>query len=199
MSVSTSPDDLLHLWFGKPGTSPLANSKQWFMKDDAFDQLLRDQFASTLEAAVRGELDGWKSTPRGRLALIILFDQLSRNMFRGNARSFAQDGLARALVLEALESGEDRKLIHVERYFLLMPLMHAEDVAMQRRCVTEFEHLVAESADDTKGLLTAALDYAQRHAAIVERFGRFPHRNVVLGRESTAEEKEFLQQPGSSF
>lgn len=199
MNAPTSPDDLLRVWFGEPGSPPLASSKKWFAKDEEFDGFLRDRFLGTLESGVRGELDAWKSTPRGRLALIILFDQLSRNMFRGSPRSFAQDALALALTLEALGAGEDRSLTPVERYFVLMPLMHSEDVVMQRRCVAEFEKLLAESPDEFKSLLASALDYAQRHAVIVERFGRFPHRNAVLGRESTAEEKAFLLQPGSSF
>lgn len=199
MSALASPDDLLRLWFGEPGSPPLASSKRWFMKDEAFDAALRDQFGATHEAGVRGELAEWRATPRERMALVILFDQLSRNMFRGSPRSFAQDGLALAQTLEMLAAGEDRALTPVERYFVLMPLMHAEDVAMQRRCVAEFEALLAGCPAELTGLMTAAVDYAKRHAVIVERFGRFPHRNAILGRESTPEEVEFLAQPGSSF
>ena len=199
MSPLASPDDLLRTWFGEPGSPPLASSKKWFMKDEAFDRALREQFEPTLEAAARGELASWRSTPRERVALILLFDQISRNIYRGSPRSFAQDALARALTLEMLASGEDRSLTPVERYFVLMPLMHAEDVAVQRRCVSEFEALLAGATEDVRGLLTSAVEYAKRHAVIVERFGRFPHRNAILGRESTPEEVEFLGQPGSSF
>jgi len=194
-----SSDDLLQVWFGDPQSPPLASAKKWFTKDEAFDRALREQFEATLEAAARGELASWKSTPRGKVALIILLDQLSRNMFRGSPRSFTQDALALALTLEVLASGEDRALGPAFRYFVLMPLMHAEDVAHQRRCVAEFEALLADAPEDWKPLLTNAVDYAGRHAVIVERFGRFPHRNAVLGRESTPEEVEFLKQPGSSF
>jgi len=199
MSALASPDDLLRAWFGEPGSPPLASSKQWFTKDDAFDRALRDRFEATLEAGARGELAAWRSTPRGRLALIVLFDQLSRNIFRGSPRAFTQDALALALTLDALASEEDRALAPLERYFVLMPLMHAEDAGLQRRCVAEFERLLAEVPEDLKGFLATAVEYAKRHAAIVERFGRFPHRNAVLGRTSTPEEIEFLKQPGSSF
>jgi uncharacterized protein (DUF924 family) len=199
MSAMASHEDLLLVWFGEPGGPPLAASKRWFAKDEAFDRALRDQFEATLEAGVRGELDTWRSTPRGRLALIVLFDQLSRNFFRGSPRSFAQDPLALEVALEVLASGEDHALTPLERYFVLMPLMHAEDVALQRRSVAQFEALLAETTGETKDLMTVAVDYAKRHAAIVERFGRFPHRNAILGRTSTLEEVEFLKQPGSSF
>lgn len=201
VSTHVDPEKLLHVWFGPPEQPPLAVSKQWFSKNDAFDQALRTQFEATLEAGVHGQLEAWKSTARGRLALIVLFDQISRNIFRGTSRSFAQDSLALEQTLDVLAKGEERFLTKIERYFVLMPLMHAEDVALQRKCVAEFEKLVAETPEpkDVRDLLLNALDYAQRHAVIVERFGRFPHRNAILGRESTPEEKEFLTQPGSSF
>lgn len=193
------PDDLLHAWFGAPGAPPLAAAKRWFTRDDAFDAALRERFGPALEAAIAGALDGWRTTSRGRLALIVLLDQVSRNIFRGTARSFAQDPLARALALEMLAAGEDRSLSPVERYFVLMPLMHAEDMALQRRCVEGFQALLDGAPEETRGLFESAVDYAQRHAVIVERFGRFPHRNAILGRDSTPEEVEFLRQPGSSF
>ena len=194
-----TPEDVLSLWFGEPGSPLKEISGRWFKKDEAFDREVRDRFEATLEAASRGACDAWKQTPRGRLALVILFDQLSRNMYRGDARSFARDGDALALSIEALDGGLDATLSPVERYFLLMPLMHAESVTVQRRCVTEFERLRADAAPDLEGMLDSAVDYAKRHAVIVERFGRFPHRNRILGRASTPEEQEFLEQPGSSF
>jgi uncharacterized protein (DUF924 family) len=201
MSIHAEPETLLHTWFGPPSRPPLEAAKRWFSKDEAFDRSLRTDFEAVLEAGIRGELAVWESTPRGRLALIVLFDQISRNIFRGTPRSFAQDPLALAQTLEALAKGEDRLLTPVERYFVLMPLMHAEDVAQQRKCVAEFEQLLSETPapKETHDLVVNALDYARRHAVIVERFGRFPHRNAILGRESTPEEKEFLTQPGSSF
>lgn len=200
MNTHASSDTLLQVWFGDP-EQPLAVSAQWFKKNEEFDRRLREQFEATLDAGVRGELESWTASPRGRLALVILFDQFSRNIFRGTARSFAQDHLAQKLAVEALAKNEEQSLTPVERYFLLMPLMHAENVEYQRRCVGEFERLVAETPEPKAihDLVATALDYAKRHAVIVERFGRFPHRNAMLGRESTPEETEFLKEPGSSF
>lgn len=199
MNEQATPDDLLNLWLGEPGSPPLALASQWYKKDEAFDRALRDRFEATLEAGVRGELGAWRSTPRGQLAAIILFDQLSRNMFRGTPRAFAQDALALALTTDALSNGSYEALSPIERSFALMPLMHAEDITSQRRCVAEFEKLAAEAPEELKKFLANSVDYARRHAAIVERFGRFPHRNETLGRASTPEEVEFLKQPGSSF
>jgi uncharacterized protein (DUF924 family) len=199
MSNLVTPEDLLTLWFGEPGALPLARSPQWYKKNDAFDQALRDQFNSTLESGVRGELAEWPTTPRGRLANIILYDQFSRNMFRTSARAFAQDGLAQALSLEAFENGHYEKLASVECGFVLMPLMHAENMTLQKRCIAEFQKLAKDAPEGLVGFHTSNVGYAERHAAIVERFGRFPHRNAILGRESTPEEIEFLTQPGSSF
>lgn len=187
-----TPDDVLDFWFGQP-------KEKWFAKDAAFDALLRERFGGALEDAARGDLDGWKATPRGRVALVVLLDQLSRNIFRGTPRSFAQDSKALALALEGLDNGDAAKLAPLERYFLVMPLMHAEDMAMQRRCITELEKLRAEAPSDLEKLFDDAIRYGGMHAAIIERFGRFPHRNAVLGRASTAEEEAFLREPGSSF
>jgi uncharacterized protein (DUF924 family) len=152
-----------------------------------------------LEAAVRGELDDWQTTSRGRLAKIILFDQFCRNMYRNTPRAFAQDALALALALEAFDNGHYAELQPVERGFVLMPLMHAESAEHQQKCVVEFKKLAAEAPADLVDYFANCADYAVKHAVIIERFGRFPHRNVILGRESTAEEVEFLKQPGSSF
>lgn len=194
-----NPDEVLVFWLGEPGAPPLAQRAQWYKKDEAFDASMRTRFAATLEAAVRGELNSWEATPRGRLAKIILFDQFSRNMFRGTPRAFAQDKLAAALALESFDNGHYEAVAPVERGFVLMPLMHAEDLEHQNRCVTEFKKLAAEAPEDLVAYFTSMVDYAVRHAAIIERFGRFPHRNATLGRESTPEEVEFLRQPGSSF
>lgn len=199
MQASTSPDDVLDFWLGPPGGHPLALAKLWFTKDEAFDHALRERFQATLEAGVRGELSHWQGTPRGRLALIILFDQFSRNMFRGSPRSFAQDALALGLARALLSSDDYRVLSPLERSFVLLPLMHAEDLPSQRQCIAGFETLVAEASEELAPYFANNLDYAKRHEAIIARFGRFPHRNVILGRESTPEEIDFLKQPGSSF
>lgn len=199
MSVATS-DDVLQFWFGPPGSPPLEGSTKWWTKSDAFDAEIRARFEDTIAAAAAGELEAWKATPRGRLALVVLLDQFSRNAFRGTPRSFAQDDRARDLALEALDSGEDRLLEPIERSFLYMPLMHSENADLQRKCIAAFERLCdVTTAPDLQKYTANNLDYAKKHAEIIERFGRFPHRNDILERESTPEEVEFLKQPGSSF
>jgi uncharacterized protein (DUF924 family) len=197
-------DDLLSFWFGPPDQTPEARGKRWFMRDAVLDEEIRARYGALAEAAAAGQLAGWLDNPRGSLALVVLLDQFSRNLYRDSPRAFAQDPQALAITRAALGRGHERALSWLERYMLLMPFMHAEDVAVQRESVAVFEELLAEaiaagaSASDLAAL-TTALDFARRHAAIVERFGRYPHRNAVLGRPSTDEELEFLRQPGSSF
>lgn len=177
-----SPDDVLGFWFGQPPA-------RWFKKDPVFDQEIRDRFGALHGEVVLGQHDGWLTTARGRLAAIIVLDQFSRNMFRDTPGMFASDPRALEIALEGLTRGDDRALSPAERPFLFMPLMHAEDRAAQDRCVELFAALGGEQG----------LDFAEQHRAIVQRFGRFPHRNAILGRTSTPEEVEFLAQPGSSF
>ena len=193
------PDDVLRFWLGPASGSPLANAPKWYTKDPGFDREIEGRFGSALELGARGALDGWKATPHGRLALVILLDQFSRNVYRDTPRAFAQDARACSDALEAIAAGDERSLTIVERSFLYMPLMHAEDVDLQRKCVATFERLRDDAAPDLRKFVENGLDYARRHADIIERFGRFPHRNVILGRTSTPEEIEFLKQPGSSF
>lgn len=199
----TSPEDVIHFWLGdvsRPDADPLAKAALWWKKDDAFDREIRERFQETLERGVRGELEAWESSPRGRLALVLLYDQLSRNMFRATARSFAQDPLARDHAKKAFDAGDDHALAPIEVSFLLMPFMHAEELALQQRAIAGFTKL-RDAADDEKlrKNFDSSVTYGGRHMKIIERFGRFPHRNEILGRASTAEEAEFLKQPGSSF
>ncbi|MBX3233318.1 MAG: DUF924 domain-containing protein [Labilithrix sp.] len=194
-----SPAEVLEFWFGPPGSPPLASSTKWYTKDAAFDAEVRARFGETHALAAAGKLDEWKETPRGRLALVIVLDQFSRNMYRGDARAFACDDRARDLALEALSTGEDRQLEPIERTFLYMPLMHAEDSDLQRKCIAAFAVLADKAPPDLQKYVANGLDYAKQHAEIIERFGRFPHRNEILGRDSTSEEVAFLKQPGSSF
>lgn len=193
------PEDILHFWFGGPGDPPLRNSERWYKEDAAFDAECAARFGGAIEAGTKGELDEWRKTARGRLALVVLFDQLSRNVYRGTPRAFAQDALARDIALEAVAAGDERVLSPVERSFLYMPFMHAEDVGLQHRCVASFGRLAAEAPADLKKYADNGLDYAKKHEEVIERFGRFPHRNAVLGRETTKEEEAFLKTPGSSF
>jgi uncharacterized protein (DUF924 family) len=183
MTESTTPDAVLAWWFA-PETKP-----EWFTGGAAFDAAVRDRLGALYARAANGELDGWAVEPRGLLALVILFDQVPRNVFRGTPRAFEGDARALALARLAVDRGADRGLTVDERLFLYLPFEHAEDLADQERSVALFRAL--GDAD--------YLDYALRHQVVIERFGRFPHRNAILGRESTAEELAFLEQPGSSF
>jgi uncharacterized protein (DUF924 family) len=188
------PDEVLTFWFGSdPNAVPDEVRERWFRKSDAFDGLCRERFLPTHEAAASGLLDHWRATPRGSLALVIVLDQLSRNMFRGTPRSFASDPAALAIAQDIVWRRWDSLLAPVERSFAYLPFEHSERLSMQRESVRLFARLVAYP--ETAGLL----DWANRHCEIVARFGRFPHRNAILGRVTTAEEAAFLLTPGSAF
>lgn len=162
---------------------------QWFKKDDNMDRQIAERFSDVLARAAACECFEWRRTAQGRLAEIIVLDQFSRNIYRNEARAFANDALALGLAQEAVANGADQTLSAVERNFLYMPYMHSESAAI---------HTVALQLFDQAGLENN-LDFEKRHKAIIDRFGRYPHRNALLGRPSTPEEIEFLQQPGSSF
>jgi uncharacterized protein (DUF924 family) len=189
--------DVLVFWLGDG--PPLANAAKWYKRDDAFDAEIRARFGDAIDAASRGELESWKTTARGRLAFIVLCDQFSRNVFRGTPRAFAQDALAVETTERALDAGDWNELACVEKQFLLMPLMHAEDRARQTRSVELFGKLAAEAPPDLVANAENAVKYARMHADVVERFGRFPHRNTILARETSPEEAEALKDPKSSF
>lgn len=161
----------------------------WFKKDDDFDRLLHTRFGQVWQAAAKGELAAWRRTVSGRLAEIIVLDQFSRNLFRNTPRSFSCDGMALVLAQEAVATGEDVNLTVEQRGFLYLPFMHSESAVIHQQAVALFREL--NNGDQ--------LEYELRHKAIIDRFGRYPHRNQILGRESTPEELAFLQQPGSSF
>lgn len=177
------PDTVLQFWFEE------IDPAQWWRVDPAFDAALAQRFGALHAAAQAGELWSWRGEPRGRLAEIIVLDQFSRNLFRGAARAFACDAMALALAQEAVAGGHDQRLPPQQRVFVYMPYMHSES----RRVHAEAERLFAALGVDDN------LDYERRHRAIVERFGRYPHRNEALGRASTPEELQFLTQPGSRF
>ena len=175
--------DILHFWFNE------LTPKQHFAKDAALDAAIGTRFGVTLEAAAKCELFAWRTTPEGRLAEIIVLDQFSRNIHRGTPRAFAADPLALALAQEAVAAGADMQLQFDQRAFLYMPWMHSESAAIH----AAGEPLMKERAPQHTH------DFELKHRAIVARFGRYPHRNAILGRASTAEELEFLKQPGSGF
>ena len=186
--------ELLQFWFGDPMPAQFASARAtWFTKDDAFDARVRDRFRATWEQAQKGGLDARRADAIPLLAFIVLTDQFPRNMFRGTPQAFATDGMALAAARVAVARGYDRMLPPVQRWFVYLPFEHAEDIAVQRASLRLFAGLAGE-ADSA-----SAIDYAQRHHDIIERFGRFPHRNAVLGRVSSAAEAAFLRQPGSGF
>jgi uncharacterized protein (DUF924 family) len=180
---------VLDFWFGP---SPLAPKAAWFRKDPAFDEVIRTRFSAVVEEALAGGLD-WPG-PRGTLAQILVLDQFPRNLFRGQSRAFAGDARALDLALGLIGSGEHLALQPLERWFVYLPLEHAEDLAVQDRSVALFTALGAEAPS-----MADALDYAVRHRDVIQRFGRFPHRNPALGRASTPEELAYLTTPGSGF
>ncbi|NJI24779.1 DUF924 domain-containing protein [Aeromonas veronii] len=194
---------LLALWFGDEADDVLRATRQaplWWGKNSKTDALLASRFGELAEAAAKGSLAHWADLPSGRLALILLLDQLPRNIRRGTPAAFAQDPLARDLCLKGLSIGADKSLSPLERVFFYLPLEHAESREQQVRSVSLFEALAAEQAGTpAQATFAGFADFARRHQVIIERFGRFPHRNDILGRTSTPEEAVFLQQPGSGF
>ena len=182
--------DVLLFWFGAP---PHAARDPWFRKDAGFDALIRARFGAAIDKALAGAYGDWCATAHGALARVLLLDQFTRNVFRDSAKAFAGDARALATAQDAIARGFDAALDPFERWFLYMPFQHSEDRAMQQRSLAYFGALAHEPG------LAGPLDYAKRHAEVIERFGRFPHRNAALGRPSTLEEVEFLHQPGSAF
>ena len=173
------PDEVLAFWRA-------AGPDKWFSKDDAFDAEIAARFLTTYEAAAAGQLTAWEETAETTLALAIVLDQFPRNMFRGSAQAFAADPIARGVAGRALAKGFDQQVSDEERGFLYLPFMHSEEVADQERCVALYQ--VLGDAENLK--------YADIHLDIIRRFGRFPHRNLVLGRTTTPEEQAFLQAGG---
>lgn len=187
-------DAILQFWFGKPDEADYGKSRKvWFTKNPEFDDEVRSRFLNVHNQAAASKLDDWKTTPQGCLALIILLDQFPRNMFRGQPQAFATDSQALAYARHAVTQEFDKELPKLQRWFVYLPFEHSENLADQRQCVELCEQLGDEPE------MREAIDYAYRHLRVIDRFGRFPHRNQILGRETTPEEAEFLKQPGSSF
>lgn len=185
-----APEAILEFWFGP---EPGAFRDEWFRADAAFDAVLARDFATAWQAACAGQLDGWPETPRGALALVLLLDQLSRNLNRDSPLAFAADPRARAVVNDALARGLDASLAPIERSFLYLPFMHSETIADQERGLDLYRALPDSDWRHRN------IDSATAHLGIIGRFGRFPHRNAVLGRESTEEELAFLAAEGRGF
>lgn len=172
---------------------------QWFAKDDAFDTELRQRFGATLAAARAGQLDTWTDNAECRLALIIVLDQFSRNIFRGEAESYAADAQALSLALEGIARGHDQAVLPMARIFFYLPLEHAEDLALQERAVALCEALQRDPKAEPQAFFDTTLDFARQHHDVIRRFGRFPHRNAILGRQNTPDEQAYLAQPGAGF
>jgi uncharacterized protein (DUF924 family) len=188
-----APGEILDFWFSER-VRPL-----WFEKDPAFDDEIRRRFGASLEAAAGGALDAWAETPESCLALVVLLDQFARNIHRGTPRAFAGDARARAAAGRAVERGFDRRVPPGWRMFFYLPFEHSEDRADQARSVALFRRLAEEQDGTARDGAIEQIQYALRHQEIIERFGRFPHRNLVLGRDSTPDELAFLDEPDSSF
>lgn len=181
---------ILDFWFGPP---PHAARAEWFRKDERFDAAIRASFGEAVGIALAGGYGDWCATPHGALARILLLDQFTRNVHRGTPLAFAGDERALATAQDAVARGFDRALDRYERWFCYLPFEHGEDPAAQERSLALFRALAEETGDPS------AYEWAEKHAAIIRRFGRYPHRNAILGRASTPEEVAFLQQPGSAF
>ena len=197
-SSPASAREVVDFWFGVPGSPEwLQQRPEWFRKDAVFDALVEARFGDLLERALHGKLEeesGEQALPLVLLARIIVCDQFPRNVWRGRPKSFALDPIALATARKLVDTVEERSMTPVQRKFVYMPFMHSEDLADQTRCVALFEALAEEASGEVE-----SLDFAVKHRAVIERFGRFPHRNEILGRRSTDEELAFLKEPGSRF
>lgn len=187
------PRDVLDFWFDP------AHAAHWFAADAQFDQQIRQRFGAAAVAAVQGQFDDWADVAESWLALLILLDQFPRNLHRGDARSWSADVKAQRFALSGLADGFDKSLPPLQRVFAYLPLEHAEDTGLQQRSVALFEVLHAQAPPEQRERYAMFLDYARRHHDVIARFGRFPHRNAVLGRSSTPDEVSYLAQPGAGF
>ncbi|MBW4601721.1 MAG: DUF924 domain-containing protein [Calothrix sp. FI2-JRJ7] len=187
-------NEILNFWFGNSTDADYGKPRKvWFSNEAEFDNEIKTRFLKDYEKAALGYFDGWKEAPKSCLALILLLDQFPRNIFRGTQFAFATDWEALSAAQHAVKLGYDRSLLPVPRWFIYLPFEHSENLEHQRCSVELFKHL----SDDPDSKST--VEYAIRHMEVIERFGRFPHRNAILGRASTPEEREFLKKPGSSF
>lgn len=189
-------EDVLSYWFSPPPTTEAeieAKKQFWFSGGNAVDREIRERFGVLVERACKGELDEWTATPRGTLALIILLDQFTRNVYRGSAQAFERDPIALELSRAGFDSGRFEELDAIERMFAALPFRHAEDVEAQKRAVALSVHDALSGEPLLRDFLIYSVDWARKHLDVIVRFGRFPHRNAVLSRTSTAEELEYIE------
>ncbi|MDI3323510.1 DUF924 family protein [Pontibacterium granulatum] len=199
--MNTQVEEILQFWFGEmaDGFPTSDRTALWWGASDETDQLIGELFGALVRQALRGELAAWSESPRARLALIILLDQFTRSIFRSTPEAFSGDGQALALCQSGMERGHDQALEYAERQFFYMPLEHAEDLAVQDESIRCFENLLMEVPPHKKVVAQGSLDFAHQHRDQIARFGRFPHRNRVLGRDSTTEELIFLNQSNHNW
>jgi uncharacterized protein (DUF924 family) len=194
-SAGVDANAVLDFWFGTTGSAEFGTQRKvWFAKNADFDRIVAERFGAAIEQALRGELEAWAGSAPGALARVLLLDQFTRNVFRDQPRAFAGDAQALAAAAAMVGLRQDESLPPCMRAFVYMPFEHAEGLAMQEESVRLFTRLVSSSPE-----LAGMLDFARRHRDVIERFGRFPHRNAILGRVSTAEEMAYLRKPGSRF
>lgn len=200
--MNADPEEILKFWFDDALNSPeaaAARGKSWFGRNDKFDEEIKKRFGDLPVRAARGEFESWRSEPRSALALVIVLDQFPRNLFRNIPRAFEFDAKAREVALGAISAGFDERLRPLEAVFLYLPLEHAEDLDLQNRSVQLFEKLRLRAPAFMQSQFQEFADYARRHRDIILRFGRFPHRDAMLGRESTPGELEYLASGGETF
>lgn len=194
-------DEILNYWFASigDGFDVATQHKLWYTGGSTVDQAINQQFGEWVELALREGLTTWLQTSAGTMAVVILLDQFTRNIYRGNAKAFAGDELARDIVNQALAMGIDRQLTAIQRSFFYMPLEHSESLEDQQACIKLFEQLLTEVPAEGKNSIQSSLDFAIKHRDIIAQFGRFPHRNEALGRLTTAEEQSYLGDGGARF
>lgn len=195
-------NDVIEFWFGSDASDHEISQRQaalWWQKSPATDQLIRERFEPTLKALLHGEYRQWLDSADGRLAAILVLDQFSRNMYRDTAMAFTQDALALEWALQGIRQGDDKAVRPIQRLFYYLPLEHAESDAMQQLCMNKLQQLCDDAPTSFRATAEGFLDFGQRHKDIIDRFGRFPHRNDLLNRPSSVEEMAFLQQSGSGF
>ncbi len=200
--MTTNSKEIVDFWFGNALTTPEEYGPRailWFSQNDDFDRDIQIRFGSLSEQAARGKLDAWRKEASSALALVLVLDQFPRNLYRSSARAFEFDPLARDMALEAVSSGFDKALHPLQAVFLYLPLEHAEDIELQNRSVQLFTQLAAEAPSELRTKLELFTSFAQRHHDVINRFGRFPHRNEVLDRHSTPAEIAYLESGGDTF
>ncbi len=193
---------VLSFWIGELDSDGNVNDdarSRWFQKNPDFDQEIKQKFEPLVDRASQNQLREWQEESRSSAALVVLLDQFKRNLYRESAKAFESDPLALEVSVQSIQKGYDQELSIYERYFLYMPFMHSEDREVQKESLKLFESLVASSTNSQKKMFESVYEYAVRHKEIVDKFGRYPHRNSWIGRESTSEEIEFLKKKGSSF